>query len=160
MLYECYNRYHFMKKTILIGITSGIAAYKSLALIQLLQKEDIDVFVTMTQHATQVISLAEVEKISCHKVFVELFEKDFDYKHILKTRTVEHIAIADKVNLMVIVPATANVIAKLAYGIADDFMTTTALAMTKPIIICPAMNVHMWNNPIVVENIQKLQSVG
>src|SRR5258708_2981444 len=149
-----------MKKTVILGVTSGIAAYKTLALINELRKEGIDIFVIMTKKATQMISLTEFEKASGHKVLTELFEKDFDYKKILEKREVEHIALADKTNVMIIAPATANVIAKLAHGISDDFLTTTALAVTAPIIICPSMNVNMWHNPIVQENVEKLKSLG
>jgi phosphopantothenoylcysteine decarboxylase/phosphopantothenate--cysteine ligase len=149
-----------MKKNILIGVTGGIAAYKILDLIKLLKNEDHEVFVIMTKGATEMFSLADFEKASGNKVLVNLFEKNFDYREVLKDRKVEHIELADKSDVMVIAPATANIIGKLAYGIADDFLTTTALAMTAPIIICPSMNVNMWNNPIVQENLAKLKSAG
>lgn len=149
-----------MKKNILIGVTSGIAAYKVLDLIKLLKNEGHEVFVIMTKGATEMISLKDFEKASGNKVFVNLFEKNFDYREILERRKVEHIELADKTNVMVIAPATANIIGKLAHGIADDFLTTTALAVTEPIIICPSMNVNMWNNPIVQENLMKLKLIG
>ncbi|HSW96795.1 MAG TPA: bifunctional phosphopantothenoylcysteine decarboxylase/phosphopantothenate--cysteine ligase CoaBC [Candidatus Saccharimonadales bacterium] len=149
-----------MKKTIILGITSGIAAYKALELLTLLKQADIDVFVIMTKNTTYIIPPEEIERISGNKVYVELFGKNFNYKDILEKRTVDHIALADKADLMIIAPATANIIAKLAHGFADDFLTTTALAMTNPMIIAPAMNVNMWNNPIVQENIFKLRQLG
>ncbi len=149
-----------MKKTVLVGITSGIAAYKVLTLIKLLMKEQININVIMTKNATQVVSPKEIEKISGNKVFTELFEDNLDYKKILVSRTVDHINLADGADLMVIVPATANSIAKLACGIADDFLTTTALAVTKPILICPSMNVNMWNNPVTQGNISTLHKRG
>lgn len=149
-----------MKKNILIGVTSGIAAYKILNLIKLLKNGGHEIFVIMTRGATEMISLKDFEKASGNKIFVNLFEKNFDYKKVLKLRKVEHIDLADKTDVMVIAPATANIIGKLAHGIADDFLTTTALAMTAPIIICPSMNVNMWNNQLVQENIAKLKSVG
>lgn len=149
-----------MKKNILIGITGGIAAYKILDLIKLLKKESYEVFVIMTKGAMEMFSFADFEKASGNKVCVNLFEKNFDYREVLKNRKVEHIQLADKADVMLIAPATANVIGKLAYGIADDFLTTTVLAMTAPIIICPSMNVNMWGNPIVQENLAKLKSVG
>lgn len=149
-----------MKKTILIGISSGIASYKSLDLIRLLKEKGFNVKVVMTQNATKMISKDDFETASGHKVFVDIFEKGFDYKSILKSRTVDHIELADNASIMVIVPATANIMAKLAYGIADDFLTTTALAVTAPIIICPSMNVNMWHNPIVQQNVDRLQSLG
>jgi phosphopantothenoylcysteine decarboxylase/phosphopantothenate--cysteine ligase len=149
-----------MKKNILIGVTGGIAAYKVLDLIKLLKKEGHEVFVIMTKGATEMISKQDFEKASGNKVLVNLFEKNFDYREVLEKRNVEHIELADKTDVMVIVPATANIIGKLAHGIADDFLTTIALAMTAPIIICPSMNVDMWNNPIVQENLNKLKSFG
>lgn len=149
-----------MKKSIILGITSGIAAYKSLELITALRQAGLNVFVIMTHQATRMISILDFEKASGHKVFIELFEKGFNYKNILKSRIVDHIQLADQASLMVIAPATANIIAKLACGLADDFLTTTALAMTCPIIICPSMNVHMWNNPLVQANITKLKLAG
>lgn len=149
-----------MKKTVLIGITSGIAAYKSLDLIKLLKQAGVYVVVIMTYHATKMVNPRDFEKATENKVFFDLFEKEFDYREILKTRKVDHIELADKADLLVIVPATANVIAKLAHGLADDFLTTTTLAVTAPILICPSMNVNMWNNPLVQENILKLQTLG
>lgn len=149
-----------MKKNILIGITSGIAAYKILDLIKLLKNEGHKVSVIMTKSATEMFSKQDFEKASGNKVYINLFEKNFDYREILEKRKVEHIELADKTDVMIIAPATANIIGKLAHGIADDFLTTTALAVTSPMIICPSMNVNMWNNPIVQENIAKLKSVG
>lgn len=149
-----------MKKNILIGVTGGIAAYKILDLIKLLKNEGQEIFVIMTKTATEMISKQDFEKASGNKVWVNLFEKNFDYRKVLKKRKVKHIELANKTDVMVIAPATANIIGKLAHGIADDFLTTTALAMTAPIIICPSMNVNMWNNPIVQENLNKLKSVG
>ena len=149
-----------MKKNILIGVTSGIAAYKVLDLIKLLKNEGHEVFVIMTKGATEMISPQNFEKASGNKVYVNLFEKNFDYRKVLDKRKVEHIELADKTDVMVIAPATANIIGKLSSGIADDFLTTTALAVTSPIIICPSMNVNMWGNPIVQENLNKLKSIG
>lgn len=149
-----------MKKNILIGVTGGIAAYKILDLIKLLKKEGHEVFVIMTKGATEMISKQDFEKVSGNKVWVNLFEKNFDYRGVLEKRKVEHIELADKTDVMVIAPATANIIGKLAHGIADDFLTTTALAITAPIIICPSMNVNMWGNQLVQENLSKLKSVG
>lgn len=144
-------------KTIVLGVTSSIAAYKSLDLVKELRKEGLDVFVIMTAKAAKMVSPDAFKKASGHKIAIELFEKGFNYKKILQARKVNHIELADKADILVIAPATANVIAKLAYGFADDFLTTTALAISAPIIICPSMNVNMWNNPIVQENISKLR---
>ncbi len=147
-------------KTVTIGISSGIAAYKILDLIRLLTKEGIDVEVIMTDHATNMLAPALVEKETGKPIHSELYGKTFNYEDILKDRVVDHIALADKTNVLVIAPATANTIAKMANGIADDFLTTTLLAVTAPIIVCPSMNVHMWNNPLVQENIEKLRING
>lgn len=144
-------------KTVVLGVTSGIAAYKALDLIKELRQEGVDVFVIMTVKAAKMISPAAFKEASGHEVSLELFEKGFDYKRVLRVRKVDHIRLADKANVMVIAPATANIIAKLAYGFADDFLTTTVLATSAPIILCPSMNVKMWNNPIVQENITKLR---
>lgn len=149
-----------MKMTVLVGISSGIAAYKTLELIKRLRNEGIEVFVIMTENTTKMVSSEEFEKASGNKVFIDLFNKDFDYKKILKIRKVDHIELADKADVMVIAPATANIIAKLAHGIADNVLTTTALAVTAPIFVCPSMNVNMWNNPAVVENISHLRALG
>src|ERR1700758_447256 len=112
-----------MNKTVVLGVTSGIAAYKTLTLLKELRDVDIDVFVIMTNKATEMIAKEDFEKASGHKVFTKLFDKDFDYKKILKKRDVEHIALADKADVMVIAPATANTLAKFASGLADDFLT-------------------------------------
>jgi phosphopantothenoylcysteine decarboxylase/phosphopantothenate--cysteine ligase len=149
-----------MKKTILLGVASGIAAFKILELIKQLRANEYEVVVVMTESATKMISPLAFEKESGNKVLTKLFEKDFDYKKILEARIVEHIDLADKTDVMVIAPATANTVAKLAHGLADDYLTTTALAVTAPIIICPSMNVHMWHNPAVQENIAILKNLG
>jgi phosphopantothenoylcysteine decarboxylase/phosphopantothenate--cysteine ligase len=149
-----------MKKNIVIGVTGGIAAYKVIDLIKLLKKEGHNVFVIMTKGAVDMIPAEKFEEASGNKVLIDLFEKNFDYKQVLRNRKVEHIELADSSNVMVIAPATANIIGKLANGIADDFLTTTALAVTSPIIICPSMNVNMWRNPIVQENLKKLHLSG
>jgi len=149
-----------MRNTVVLGVGSGIAAYKTLTLIKELKEQEIDVFVVMTDKATKMIAPAEFEKASGYPVYIELFEKNFDYKKVLEERVVEHIALADKADVMIIAPATANVIGKLAHGMADDFLTTIALAVTAPVIICPSMNVNMWHNPVVQENIMKLKKIG
>lgn len=149
-----------MKKTVVLGVTSGIAAYKSIELIRLLKAEDVDIFVIMTKAATKMVDPKEFVKASGHRVFTELFAKDFDYENILKARKVDHIDLADRADVFVVAPATANVIAKIVHGLADDFLTTSLLASNSPIVLCPSMNVHMWNNPITQENIKRLQQLG
>lgn len=149
-----------MNKRVLLGVTSGIAAYKSLDLIKLLREEGISVSVILTKHAAQMVPLEEFEKASGEKVYLDLFEKGFDYKDVLKNRSVDHIDLADSADVMAIVPATANIIAKIAHGIAEDFLTTTTLAVTAPILLAPSMNVNMWQNPIVQENVTRLKVRG
>lgn len=146
-------------KTIVVGIASGIAAYKILDLITLL-KQDANVIVVMTKSASIMVSPKDFEKVSGNKVYIDLFEQDFDYKKVLETREVDHIKIADMADVVVIAPATASVIAKMAHGLADDFLTTMILATQAPIMVLPSMNVHMWGNPIVGQNIVKLRSLG
>ncbi len=149
-----------MKKIVVLGVTSGIAAYKSIELVQLLKKEGAEVFVVMTESATKMIPASEFAKASGKKVNDSLFEENFNYKDILKLRKVDHIDLADKADVIVIAPATANVIAKLAAGIADDFLTTMILASNSPIVLSPSMNVHMWNNPVTQENLKRLKKRG
>lgn len=149
-----------MTKTVVIGVTGSVAAFKILDLVRNLKEDGVDVIVLQTQSAAKIVDPAEFEKISGNKVRLELFEKGFDYKNILKDRKVDHIEIAEKADVFAIVPATANTIAKIAHGIADDFLTTTLLATKAPVIICPAMNVNMWNNPVVGENLTKLRGIG
>src|SRR5258706_13647951 len=129
-----------MQKTVLLGVNSGIAAYKTLDLVKKSKEDGIDVHVIMTAHGAKMVNPKEFAEASGNKVSRDLFEEHFDYKHILEIRKVDHIDLADKTDVMIIAPATANIIAKLANGIAEDFLTTTTLAMTAPIIICPSMN--------------------
>jgi phosphopantothenoylcysteine decarboxylase/phosphopantothenate--cysteine ligase len=149
-----------MKKTVIVGVSSGIAAYKTLDLVKMLRKEKIEVFVVMTEAARRMVSPKEFEKASSNKVHTDLFGREFDYKDVLKLHKVEHIDLADRADVVVIAPATANVIAKLAHGIADDFLTTMILAVSSPVIIAPSMNVHMWNNPVTRKNIATLKKLG
>lgn len=148
------------QKTIIIGVSSGIAGYKVINLIKLLRKKRCNVYVTMTQHAKEMFGEKPFEKASGHKIFSEIIPSDFNYKEILEKKTVDHVKIAEKADLFVVVPATANIIGKIAHGIADDFLTTTILVATTPILVCPSMNTNMWNNPAVVNNIEKLKKYG
>ena len=149
-----------MKKTIVLGVTSGIAAFKIIDLAKNLKKSGFNVRVIMTKYATQMVPRQEFEKVTGSKVNMEMFEKDFDYKKIIKNRKVDHIELADNADVVVIAPATANAIAKIAHGIADDFLTTTLLATLAPVIVFPSMNVHMWENPIVQDNLKTLKKYG
>ncbi len=140
-------------RKIVLGITGGIAAYKAAELTRQLVKKGADVKVIMTRHATEFITPMTLQTLSCGPVFLEMFAtvKEFE---------IAHIALADYADLLVIVPATANVIGKIAAGIADDLLTTTVMATKAPILICPAMNVNMFENPIVQQNITLLAEQG
>lgn len=149
-----------MNKTVVIGVTSSIAAFKILDLVKSLKQEGVDVFVIMTKSASQMVDPGEFEKTSGNRVYCELFEKGFEPKDILKNRKVDHIEIASKADVFVVAPATANTIGKIVNGIADDFLTTALLATKAPVIICPTMNTNMYDNPVVKENIGKLRDMG
>ncbi|SEM31825.1 Phosphopantothenate-cysteine ligase /Phosphopantothenoylcysteine decarboxylase [Syntrophus gentianae] len=140
-------------RKIVLGITGGIAAYKAAELTRQLVKEGAKVKVIMTRHAAEFITPLTMQTLSGSPVFLDMFAtiKDFE---------IAHIALADYADLLVIVPATANVIGKIASGIADDLLTTTVMATRAPILICPAMNVKMFENAIAQENIQKLAEHG
>lgn len=148
-----------MKQIIVVGVTGGIAAFKILELVAKLKRE-YRVVVIMTPSARKIVSPKEFEKVNGNKVLVDLFEKNFDYRDILRKRKVEHIEIAQSARLLVVAPATANVLAKLAHGISDDYLTTTILAATCPIVLCPSMNSHMWHHPATQKNIEILKSFG
>lgn len=140
-------------KTVVLGVTGGIAAYKMPNLARMLIKSGADVHVIMTKNACEFITPFTFETLTKHKCITDTFDKNFEY-------SVEHVSLAKKADLLIVAPATANVIAKLACGIADDMLTTTALACTCPKIIAPAMNTNMYNNPITLDNIKKLKSYG
>lgn len=148
------------RKTVVLGVTGGIAAFKILELVKLLKRQNINVIVIETPSACRITPPKEFEKASGNKVLTQLFEDHFDYKDILKARRVEHIDVAQSSHLIVIAPATANSIAKLAAGIADDYLTTTVLAATCPIMLYPSMNTVMWRNPITQKNASMLRSLG
>ncbi|MDN4592456.1 bifunctional phosphopantothenoylcysteine decarboxylase/phosphopantothenate--cysteine ligase CoaBC [Polycladomyces subterraneus] len=140
-------------KRIVVGITGGIAAYKAAALVSALAKLEADVRVIMTESATRFITPLTLQTLSRHHVAVDTFdERD--------PAVVSHIDLADHADLFVIAPATANLLGKLAHGLGDDMLTTALLATQAPVLIAPAMNVHMYENPIVQENIAKLKRLG
>ena len=138
-------------KNIVIGITGGIACYKVCEIISHLVREGANVDVIMTKNATEFITPLTIETLSKNKVVTDMFEKK---EHI----EVEHISLARKADLILIVPATANIIGKVANGIADDMLSTTIMATTAPVIFAPAMNNGMYENQIVQSNIKKLKS--
>ncbi|GIQ65676.1 phosphopantothenoylcysteine decarboxylase [Paenibacillus cisolokensis] len=140
-------------KTILLGVTGGIAAYKAAILCSRLVQAGANVRVIMTQSATKFITPLTLQTLSRHPVYLDTFdEKD--------PSVVAHIDLADHADLIIVAPATANIIGKMANGLADDMLSTTLLAATSPIIVAPAMNVHMYEHPAVVANIQTLASRG
>ncbi|MEF9961800.1 MAG: bifunctional phosphopantothenoylcysteine decarboxylase/phosphopantothenate--cysteine ligase CoaBC [Erysipelotrichaceae bacterium] len=142
-----------MKQTIVLGITGGIAAFKSIQLTSDLIKKGYDVEVIMSKNACEFVRPLSFEALSNHGVMVDTFAS-------VEQHDVHHISIAKKASAFVIVPATANVISKIAHGLADDMLTTTFLACNAPKIICPAMNTGMYENPITQQNIEICKSFG
>ena len=135
-------------KTILVGITGGIAAYKICELIRMYKRANANVLVVCTQNALNFVTKLTLQNLSQNEVAVEEFEVN-DFKP-------EHISYADCADIMVIAPATANTISKIASGVCDNLLTSIACAFTKPVIIAPAMNCNMWENPVVQDNLHKL----
>lgn len=142
-----------MKKTIVLGVCGGIAAFKAAQLTSNLIKKGYDVEVIMTKNATEFITPLTFESLTRHNVMIDTFEKVVD-------RSVKHISIAKRADAFVLIPATANVIAKVVHGLADDMLTTTFLAAKCPKIICPAMNTNMYKNPITQQNLQLCRQYG
>ena len=140
-------------KTVLLGVTGGIAAYKAAALASALVKQHANVEVVMTEHATKFITPLTFEQLTGRRCMVDTFDRNFSHQ-------VEHIALAERTNLVIIAPATANVCAKLAHGLADDMLTTTVLACTCPKLIAPAMNTNMFENPVTQDNLDALRRYG
>ena len=140
-------------KTIVLGVSGGIACYKAATLASLLMKQHADVQVIMTENATKFVSPITFEQLTGQKALTDTFDRNFRH-------SVEHIAVADRADLVLIAPATANVIAKLANGLADDMLTTTVLACDCPKAIAPAMNTKMYENPVTQDNLQKLRHYG
>ncbi len=149
-----------MQKNVLVGVTGGIAAFKVLELIKSLVSKNINVFVVMTRAGASIVPPEEFEKASGNKVYLDLFEKGFDYREVLEKRKVEHIELAGKADLIVVAPASANTLAKLAHGFADDLLSTIISAATCPVLLCPSMNVFMWKNPATQKNLSILQKFG
>ena len=140
-------------KTVLLGVTGGIAAYKAAGLASSLVKLHANVEVVMTDHATKFITPLTFEQLTGRKAMVDTFDRNFVHQ-------VEHIALAERTDLVIVAPATANICAKLAHGLADDMLTTTILACKCPKLIAPAMNTNMFENPITQDNLQLLRKYG
>jgi phosphopantothenoylcysteine decarboxylase/phosphopantothenate--cysteine ligase len=144
---------------ITIGVTGGVAAYKAAELVRLLQQDGFTVEVVMTRGAREFITPLTFAALSGQKVITDLFEKSSSGEANVES-AIEHIAVAQRSDLLLVAPATADILAKFARGMADDFLTTLYLAMTAPVIVAPAMNVNMWNHPATQENIEMLRARG
>jgi phosphopantothenoylcysteine decarboxylase / phosphopantothenate---cysteine ligase len=140
-------------KQIILGVTGGIAAYKAVELLRLLTKAGARVHVIMSRSATEFVTPLTFQTLSMNPVHTELF-------NLISEQEIGHIALADRADLFIIAPATANVIGKLANGIADDMLTTTVMATKAPVLVAPAMNVNMYENPLYRENEQRLRQHG
>jgi phosphopantothenoylcysteine decarboxylase/phosphopantothenate--cysteine ligase len=140
-------------KKIVLGVTGGIAAYKAAELVRELVRSGAEVFVVMTRGAQEFITPLTLQTLSGNKVATELFS-------LVEESEIGHISLADRADILVIAPATANIIGKIAGGIADDMLSTVVMATQAPVLLAPAMNVHMWENTITQENIQKLRARG
>lgn len=140
-------------KTVLLGVTGGIAAYKAAALASALVKQHAAVEVVMTKNATEFVTPLTFEQLTGRRTMVDTFDRNFSHQ-------VEHISLAERTDLVIIAPATANVCAKLAHGLADDMLTTTVLACRCPKLIAPAMNTNMYENPVTQDNLEILRRYG
>lgn len=140
-------------KKIVLGVTGGIAVYKAVDLVSRLRKQGAEVRVIMTAHAQEFVTPLTFKEISGNQVAVSMWNSNQEFN-------VEHIALANWADLFLIAPATANILAKMAHGLADDLLSTTLLATKVPVIACPAMNTGMYENPVTQENIEKLKSRG
>lgn len=140
-------------KTVVLGVTGSIAAYKMANVASMLVKRGCEVHVVMTKNATHFINPIAFESLTNTKCLVETFDRNFQFH-------VAHVSLTDKADVMLIAPASANVIGKIAGGIADDMLTTTVMACQKPVIIAPAMNTKMYENPILQDNLDKLRRFG
>ena len=142
-----------MKKKVLVGVTGGIAAYKSCYLVSALVKSGCDVHVLMTGHAQEFVSAMTFETLSHNPVITNMFHRDREWE-------VEHVSLAKSCEVVVVAPATANFIGKIAHGIADDMLTTTYLASKAPKILCPAMNTAMYEDAVFQSNLQSVKEAG
>ena len=140
-------------KTVVLGVTGSIAAYKIATLASMLVKKQASVHVIMTKNATNFINPITFESLTGHKCLVDTFDRNFEFQ-------VEHVSLAKQADVVMIAPASANVIGKLAHGLADDMLTTTLLACKCPKIVSPAMNTAMFENPIVQDNLKILEKYG
>jgi len=140
-------------KCVVIGVSGGVAVYKALEVISRLRKKDIEVRVIMTESAQKFVTPLSFQSLSQNMVTTDMFDEP-------KAWEIQHISLAKKADLMLVLPATANIIGKVANGIADDMLSTTIMATKAPVVFAPAMNTNMYGNPIVQNNIEKLKSFG
>ncbi|MEG1930055.1 MAG: bifunctional phosphopantothenoylcysteine decarboxylase/phosphopantothenate--cysteine ligase CoaBC [Anaerovorax sp.] len=140
-------------KTVLIGVSGGIASYKTASLVSMLKKQGCQVHVIMTKNGTEFISPLTFEALSGNRCVTHTFDRNYAFD-------IEHISLAKQADLFMVAPATANILGKMAYGIADDMLTTTMLACTCPKILVPSMNTKMYENPLVQDNIGRLKEFG
>ena len=137
-------------KTVILGVSGGIAVYKVVELLRLLTKAGADVHVVMTKNAQEFVTPLTFQTLSGHPVHTELF-------NLYQEQEIDHISLADRADLFILAPATANLIGKIAHGLADDLLTTSVMATKAPVLIAPAMNEDMYNNVIVRDNRKYLQ---
>lgn len=140
-------------KTVVLGVTGGIAAYKSADIVSKLTKKNANVHVIMTKNATKIITPLTMRTMSKNQVITDMFEDPVSWE-------IKHVSLAEKADLLLIAPATANIIGKIAHGIADGMLTTTVITTKAPIVIAPAMNTQIYENPIVQANISLLKNLG
>jgi phosphopantothenoylcysteine decarboxylase/phosphopantothenate--cysteine ligase len=144
---------------IALGVTGGVAAYKAAELVRRLQQEQIDVQVVMTSAAQEFITPLTFAALTGKKVITEMFGSGGSEPANVES-AIEHIAVAQRIDLLLVAPATADILAHFAQGIAHDFLTTLYLATKAPVLVAPAMNVNMWEHPATQENLQKLRARG
>src|SRR5712692_9708416 len=144
---------------ITLGVTGGVAAYKAAELVRRLQQDGFTVQVVMTRGAREFVTPLTFASLSGEKVITDLFSDSSGGEANLES-AIEHIAVAQRTDLLLVAPATADIIAKFARGIADDFLTTLYLASTAPVVVAPAMNVNMWNHAATQENVELLRARG
>ena len=144
---------NFSGKTVVLGVTGGIAAYKACDLVSRLHKKGIQIRVIMTEHACEFVQPLTLEVLSGNRVVTDMFNRDFPWE-------VEHISLAKAADVFAVVPATANILGKYAHGVADDMLSTTLLATRAPVLFAPAMNTAMYEHPAVQENITTLKRRG
>src|SRR5580692_8543225 len=142
-----------------LGVTGGVAAYKAAELVRRLQQDGLEVEVIMTRHAQEFITPLTFAALTGRKVITEMFSAD-DAAPANVESAIEHIAVAQRIDLLLVAPATADVLAHFAQGMAHDFLTTLYLATKAPVLVAPAMNVNMWEHPATQENLQRLRARG